>query len=103
MARFFKSALFPLIVIVILVYIATQFLTGCGGESVSIPCQGTVVEKYVKYVPGPSVNVGSGISVPTGSSRFIIAGKRSDGEICTKRLKENDWIVVEKGASWPSV
>ena len=95
--RFFRSALFPLIVVVIVVFIATQMLASCGEESASgSGCVGEVTDKYTEYKPGIGIQSGS-VTIPTGNTAYYIAIKKSDGNFCAKKLKKNDWLAIQEG------
>jgi len=89
-------------ILALIVVFAVLALTGCGGGKDAVPCMGTVSDKYTKYDPGVNINAGSGISIPTGRTRFVLVIKREDGTACTAKLREKDWITVKEGDSWPA-
>lgn len=98
--RFFRSALFPLIATVIAVFIAAQVIAACGEQSASgSGCVGEVTDKYTEYKPGIGVTSGS-VTIPTGSTVYYIAIKKSDGTFCAKKLKKNDWLATQEGESY---
>lgn len=94
MSRFLRSALFPLIVVVMIVYVISQ--VACGGSGAGAGCMGTVTDKFTEYEPGVGINSG-GVTIPTGSTKYALAIKKSDGSFCSRRLKKQDWLAVQVG------
>lgn len=87
---------------VALVVIFVLWLAGCG--SVGAPegegCVGEVTKTYTEYNAGVGIQSGS-VTIPTGSTRYYIAIKKSDGTYCSKRLKKSEWLGVTEGDTWP--
>ncbi len=98
--RFFRSALFPLIAIVVVVFVASQLLAACGEESASgSGCVGEVTDKYTEYKPGIGIQSGN-VTIPTGSTAYYLAIKKSDGTFCAKKLKQSSWLAVQEGDTY---
>ena len=81
----------------IVLFITTLAFAGCGGEKVA--CVGTVTKTYTEYEAGPGINSGS-VNIPSGSTKYAIAIKRSDGSYCSRRIKKQDWLAIEVGATY---
>lgn len=73
---------------------------GCGStEASGSGCIGEVTDKYTEYKPGIGIQSGS-VTIPTGSTAYYIAIKKSDGTFCAKKLKKNDWLAIQEGETY---
>jgi hypothetical protein len=99
--RFFKSALFPLIVIVFAVFIAAQVLAACGSDDSAqgSGCVGEIVEKYNEYEPGLGITSGS-VTIPTGKTKYFVVVEKADGTSCSKGMKKDQWIQTRVGDTY---
>lgn len=83
---------------VVVIGLTVLALTGCGGGEKEA-CAGTVTKTFTEYVPGVGINSG-GVSIPTGSTKYAIAVKRTDGTYCSKRMKKQDWLAIKEGDTY---
>lgn len=88
--------------IIALIIIVTIWIAGCGDETPEgAGCVGTVTKTYTEYKAGVGIQSGS-VTIPTGSTRYYIAIKKSDGTFCSKRVDKSEWLGITEGDSWPA-
>ena len=97
-----RQLIYPLLALVaaIITFFFFAFLAGCGAEEASgSGCVGEVTDKYTEYKPGIGIQSGS-VTIPTGSTAYYIAIKKSDGTFCSRKLKKESWLAVQEGETY---
>lgn len=97
-----RQLLYPILGVVfgVLAFFFFAFLAGCGSSEASgSGCVGEVTDKYTEYKPGIGITSGN-VTVPTGSTVYYIAIKKSDGTFCAKKLKKESWLAVQEGETY---
>jgi hypothetical protein len=89
---FIRSALFPVMLVAIAVFVFSALFSSCGDEE-SAPCVGTITKAYTTI----SVSGGYNNVPATSSTKYQIAVKRDDGTACERKLKKRAWLGVEPG------